>query len=104
MKKMRPEKQKKVLALATLFDEFSRSCEPEIYEGITAENTELNIDDIANDIASGNIKYIKDFIDYEQKNKRLFGMRELEYQAECIMRKIVTFEDEYIRKNKRITS
>ena len=82
--------QAQCMQLAKEIDDFSFDCCPENYQA-TEEERRDNVDDIAYDIAKGNIAYLSDYIQLERKQKEYYHISNIVNRAEKILKLLDAF-------------
>lgn len=82
--------QAQCMQLAKEIDDFSFDCCPENYQA-TEEERRDNVDDIAYDIAKGNIAYLSDYIQLERKQKEYYHISNIVNRADKILKLLDAF-------------
>lgn len=82
--------QAQCMQLAKEIDDFSFDCCPENYQA-TEEERRDNVDDIAYDIAKGNIAYLSDYVQLERKQKEYYHMPTFVQRADKILNILESF-------------
>ena len=82
--------QAQCMQLANEIDYFSYDCSPSLYTA-TDEERQDNINDIAYDIAKGNVKYLSDYIELEKKQKAYYHMPTFVQRADKILSILESF-------------
>lgn len=78
------------MQLAQEIDEFTFDCCPDTYVA-TDEERRDNIDDIALDIAKGNVGYLSDYVSYEKKQKEHYTLPDFMNRADNILKLLAGF-------------
>lgn len=82
--------QAQCMQLAKEIDDFSFDCCPENYQA-TEEERRDNVDDIAYDIAKGNIAYLSDYVQLERKQKEYCHISNIVNRADKILKLLDAF-------------
>lgn len=82
--------QAQCMQLAKEIDDFSFDCCPESYQA-TEEERRDNVDDIAYDIAKGNIAYLSDYVQFERKQKEYYHISTIVNRADKILKLLDAF-------------
>lgn len=94
MRRTTEENRQLILALAKVVDDFCYDCDPEDYqERMAGIKRRRVVEDIASDIADGNIDYISSYICYEadhRRNCRYDDAKEIERRAKDILSQLYT--------------
>ncbi len=82
--------QAQCMQLAKEIDDFSFECCPDTYKA-TDEERRDNVDDIAYDIAKGNVAYLSDYVQFEKKQKEYYHVPAIVKRADKILKLLNAF-------------